>query len=205
MAAWKRGVPTVCPCAPTSNAGAWEMMSIRWPAAAAVFPATPCTFLFRGSSASASQYLESAALLHEIGLFISHDQHHRHSYYLIRNAELYGYSENEKEIIALVARYHRKSHPKLKHEGFGTLSPETQHLISVLSGILRIADGLDRTHSSLIRSIKVSKKGKIILFRLGARKKSADIDLELWGAKRKSTLFEEQFKSPVHFTVAAKR
>jgi exopolyphosphatase/guanosine-5'-triphosphate,3'-diphosphate pyrophosphatase len=155
--------------------------------------------------AAERQYLESAALLHEIGLSISHDQHHRHSYYLIRNAELYGYSENEKEIIAQVARYHRKSHPKLKHNEFGMLSSETQHIVSVLSGILRIADGLDRTHSSSIRSITILRKERSMSFRLEPARKTADIDLELWGAQRKKTLFEEQFGCLVHFTVAGKR
>src|SRR4030095_7782099 len=61
------------------------------------------------------EYLEAAGILHEVGLFVSHSQHHRHSYYLIRNSEMLGYTENEKEIIANVARYHRKSHPKAKH------------------------------------------------------------------------------------------
>ncbi len=75
------------------------------------------------------EFLEASAILHEVGLFISHAQHHRHSYYLIRNAELLGFTENEKEIIANVARYHRKSHPKDKHEGFRNLTSDEQEVV----------------------------------------------------------------------------
>ena len=64
------------------------------------------------------ELLDYAAWLHDIGFFLSHAQHHRHSFYLIRNAELLGFTEREKAIIANTARYHRKSHPKPKHEGF---------------------------------------------------------------------------------------
>ncbi len=137
-------------------------------------------------------YLEAAAVLHEAGLFVSHTQHHRHSYYLIRNAELLGFSENEKEIIANVARYHRKSHPKEKHEGFRILAHDEQIVVARLSAILRIADGLDRNHAASVRSIDIRRSGDRMLFRV-TPKAARPLDLEIWGAERKKQLFEEVF------------
>lgn len=101
------------------------------------------------------EFLESAALLHETGLFVSHDSHYRHSYYLIRNAELAGFTENEKDVIANVARYYWKSYPKFKHEGFCMLSSKDQDIVSKLASILRIADGLERSHTSAVDHLKV--------------------------------------------------
>lgn len=138
-------------------------------------------------------YLESGALLHEIGLFISHSQHHRHSYYLIRNAEMFGYLESEKEMIANIARYHRKSHPKLKHEGYGNLTYEQQQVVNALSSILRIADGLDRTHASAVRSVTVHKRSNAVIITAHPRRQSVPIDLEVWGAEQKKSLFEQTF------------
>ncbi len=145
------------------------------------------------------EYLEAAALLHEIGLFVSHAQHHRHSYYLIRNSELLGFTENEKEIIANVARYHRKSHPKIKHEGYRRLNPDDQKIVCKLASILRIADGLDRTHSSAIRDLRCRVSGKKVSITL-QRRGRRPIELELWGADRKKQLFEETFRATVRLT-----
>ena len=138
------------------------------------------------------EFLEAAALLHEIGLFVSHDQHHRHTYYIIRNAELMGFTEDEKEIIANVARYHRKSHPKLKHEGFSALSEDDQETVRKLAGILRIADGLDRSHRSNVGSVRVSRRGEHLRFDLTAHR-HANLDLEIWGVELKKGLFEDTF------------
>jgi len=144
-------------------------------------------------------FLEAAAILHEIGIFISHSNHHRHSHYLIKNSELLGYTDNEKEIIANVARYHRKSHPKPKHETFAALSPEDQHLVQKLSGIMRIADGLDRTHSRIVHDIALRRKGKNIVFQLRTGR-GKNVEMDLWGAERKKELFQEVFDVRVQFT-----
>jgi exopolyphosphatase / guanosine-5'-triphosphate,3'-diphosphate pyrophosphatase len=138
------------------------------------------------------EYLESASLLHDIGYYISHTQHHRHSYYLIRNAELPGFNDHEIEIIANVARYHRKSHPKIKHEGFSKLVPDDQERVRRLASIIRIADGLDRTHKSLVTSIKAKVSGDTVGLKLSC-KDDKDIALDIWGAERKLHLFQEVF------------
>ena len=150
----------------------------------------------------AREYLEAAAILHEVGSFVSHTQHHRHSYYLIRNAELFGYTENEKEIIANVARYHRKSHPKLKHEGYDLLSNEDQVLVSKLAAFLRIADGLDRSHASHIQRVKIRKIGRNLRVKVFHTAKG-HTELELWGANRKKQLFELVFRKKIEFVVAS--
>jgi exopolyphosphatase/guanosine-5'-triphosphate,3'-diphosphate pyrophosphatase len=136
------------------------------------------------------EFLEAAAILHEIGVFVSHSQHHRHAHYLIKNSELLGYTDNEKEIIGNIARYHRKSHPKPKHEGFVQLNSDDQHTVRMLSGFLRIADGLDRTHSSAVKDVVVKKSGKTV--KVSVRKaRGKNIEMELWGAERKKELLEE--------------
>lgn len=146
------------------------------------------------------EHLEAAGLLHEIGLYLSHSQHHLHSYYLIRNAELVGFTENEKEIIANIARYHRKSHPRSKHENFSLLDQDDRGAVLKLAAILRIADGLDRGHSSAVRDLKFSRRGeKAVCQILAAPRQKAD--LELWGADRKKQLFEEEFGVELAFVV----
>jgi len=138
------------------------------------------------------EYLEAASILHEVGSFISHTQHHMHSYYLVRNSELLGFTENEKEIIANIARYHRKSHPKLKHEEYAKMSSEDQLIVKKLASILRIADGLDRTHSSVVKDVVCISSGDELKIMIQGNKDSS-LELETWGAERKKGLFEETF------------
>ena len=143
------------------------------------------------------ELLEAAAILHEVGLFISHERHHQHSYYLIRNAELLGFREDEKEIIANIARYHRKSHPKTKHEDYFRLPDASRRIVRMMAGILRIADGLDRTHRNVVKGVRVVVGGKRVLLR-PRLKKGMKAELEIWGAKQKKSLFEEEFNRVVN-------
>ncbi len=109
-----------------------------------------------------------------------------------------GFTEIEKEIIANAARYHRKSHPKIKHEGFRLLSLEDQQLVSKLAAILRIADGLDRTHNGKIVDVKIKSIGKKLCFQISTKNK-IDLEIEFWGAERKKDLFEDIFKVSITF------
>ncbi len=136
------------------------------------------------------EFLEAAAILHEIGIYVSHSNHHRHAHYLIKNGELLGYTDNEKEIIGNIARYHRKSHPKPKHEGFAQLNNEDQRVVRILSGILRIADGLDRTHVSSVNDVVVKRSGKHVTMQL-KKARGRNVEMEVWGAERKKELLEE--------------
>ncbi|NNE72331.1 MAG: Ppx/GppA family phosphatase [Acidimicrobiales bacterium] len=131
--------------------------------------------------------LEAAAMLHNVGLFINHAAHHKHSYYVIRHSEqLTGFSERELEVVANVARYHRKSHPKQRHEPFAALSPSDQATVRVLAGLLRIAIGLDRQHRQAVESVAV---------RIGAKKltitpqgSGGQFELEAYSAANRAAL-----------------
>ncbi len=97
--------------------------------------------------------LWSAAILHNSGHFVSHDAHHKHSYYLIRYGELLGYTEAEIDVIANIARYHRKSAPKKKHQNLQNLTKEQKSIVSQLSAILRVAVALDRRRIGAIKDV----------------------------------------------------
>jgi exopolyphosphatase/guanosine-5'-triphosphate,3'-diphosphate pyrophosphatase len=110
------------------------------------------------------EFLEAAALLANVGLVISHEGHHLHSYYVIRHSEhLVGFTEREVELIAQVARYHRKSVPKLEHEAFAALAPADQQGVRILAGLLRVAIALDRTHSRVVRDVDVRDEGSVLV------------------------------------------
>lgn len=137
------------------------------------------------------EYLEAASILHNVGFFISHSQHHLHSYYLIRNSEyLTGFTDREIEIIAQTARYHRKSNPKQKHTEFARLSSEDQKIVRKLASILRIADPLNRTRSSLVRKIQCESVENTLLIHLDVVPGS-DPSLEVFSAETRKDLLEE--------------
>jgi exopolyphosphatase/guanosine-5'-triphosphate,3'-diphosphate pyrophosphatase len=143
------------------------------------------------------ELLEAAALLHDVGYHISADQHHKHSEYIIRNSAMPGFTSNETNLIASIARYHRKSHPKKKHTGFAAMSSDEQHVVQVLSSILRIAEGLDRRLQSVVRDIHVTiREAEIIV---GLQPATIVPDIELWGAERRKELMEETFGRKLRF------
>ena len=136
------------------------------------------------------QLLEASALLHDIGYFISYDRHHKHSYHLIRHANLFGFTPREREIIANLARYHRKAKPKKSHENFSRLTPEDQIIVRKLGGILRLSDGLDRRRNRQVSNIECKLSKHIFELKLfGAN----DLSVELYGAHSKGNLFEAAF------------
>ena len=117
-----------------------------------------------GLPTEAREYLEAAALLANVGLVIAHSKHHLHSYYVIRNSELTGLTDNEIEIIAQIARYHRKSAPKAGHAEFARLSADDQRLVKTLAGILRVAIGLDRSHDGRVRAVMAHvRKDRLVI------------------------------------------
>jgi exopolyphosphatase/guanosine-5'-triphosphate,3'-diphosphate pyrophosphatase len=136
------------------------------------------------------EILEAAALLHEIGYLINHSQHHKHAYHLIMHGELPGFSAHEVEMIANVARYHRRALPKKSHPNFRRLNRADRGLVRRLSGILRVADGLDRTHSGCVTGVACDRGKGTVRMVLDA---SADPKVEIWDAERKAKLFEKAF------------
>jgi exopolyphosphatase/guanosine-5'-triphosphate,3'-diphosphate pyrophosphatase len=134
--------------------------------------------------------LEAAALLHDVGYFIAYSSHHKHSYHLIRHAELFGFSPRERELIAQIARYHRKSLPKRKHETFQALGEADRQRVERLGGMLRLADGLDRRRSSAVHSVSCTFGGTLFTVRM---KGSEDMSVEIFGATAKKDLLEKAF------------
>ncbi len=142
------------------------------------------------------QLLWAAAILHNCGVYISHAAHHKHSYYLIRNAELLGFTEVELEIIANIARYHRKSKPKKKHQNYQRLpNKESRHLVSELSAMLRIAVALDRRKIGAIAAFKCEydRDSQILYLGLTPSFPNDDCGLELWSLNYKKPPFEEEY------------
>lgn len=138
----------------------------------------------------ARQMLEAAALLHDVGYFISYSDHHKHTYHLVRHADLFGFTPREREIIAQIARYHRKALPKKKHESFARLNHSDQLLVMRLGGILRLADGLDRRRNNLVTALDCSLSPSV--FRVGI-KGGGDVSVELFSGKAKGDLFAAAF------------
>jgi exopolyphosphatase/guanosine-5'-triphosphate,3'-diphosphate pyrophosphatase len=137
------------------------------------------------------ELLEAAALLHDVGYHISSDQHHKHSYYIIRNTPLLGFTNDEEELIANIARYHRKSHPKPKHENYQRVPHEKRPIVSLLAGILRIAEGLDRRRQRLISEVTTIVSANTITFQLRCRESEEMPDIEIWSAERRTPLLAE--------------
>ncbi|RCJ33860.1 exopolyphosphatase [Nostoc punctiforme NIES-2108] len=142
------------------------------------------------------QMLWAAAILHNCGHYISHSSHHKHSYYLIRNGELLGYTETEIEIIANLARYHRKSPPKKKHENYQSLLTKQQRqIVSQLSAILRLAVALDRRQIGAVAQVQCEYYQQLRQVNLLIFPSQSDDDcaLELWSLDYKKGVFEEEF------------
>lgn len=143
------------------------------------------------------EMLEYATFLHDIGSFISYVNHHAHSYYIIRNTELLGFSQQEIEIIANIARYHRKKHPRKKHPEMKDLEEVSRRVIQVLSLFLRLAESLDRSHAALVRHVGFEKMEKgekngndsVRLF----IETQGDCQLEIWGVEYERKVFGKVF------------
>jgi exopolyphosphatase/guanosine-5'-triphosphate,3'-diphosphate pyrophosphatase len=143
--------------------------------------------------------LEAAAYLHDIGYFISYNSHHKHSYHLIRHADLFGFSPQEREMIAQIARYHRKSLPKKKHVEFLRMSEKDQQTVCRLGGILRLADGLDRRRSCLVEMVELVQSGDEFRMKLVG---TEDISVEIFGGNAKKDLFEKAFGGNIVFVTS---
>jgi len=137
-----------------------------------------------------SRLLEAAALLHDVGYFISYSAHHKHSYHLIRHADLFGFTPRERELTANIARYHRKALPKKKHDEFVRLAAADRLLVSRLGGILRLCDGLDRRRNSVVEGLECALNDKSLRIKMTGH---GDLSVELFGAKAKSDLFQGAF------------
>ncbi|MBD1890229.1 Ppx/GppA phosphatase family protein [Coleofasciculus sp. FACHB-SPT9] len=142
------------------------------------------------------ELLWAAAILHNCGHHISHSSHHKHSFYLIRNGELLGYTEAEIDVIANLARYHRKSAPRKKHENYQNL-PTKQHrqIVAQLSALLRLAVALDRRQIGAIRQVQCEYNAETKELQLHLKPTQLDDDcaLEIWSLDYKKDVFEAEY------------
>jgi exopolyphosphatase / guanosine-5'-triphosphate,3'-diphosphate pyrophosphatase len=142
------------------------------------------------------ELLHYAALVHDIGCFLSHSNHQRHAYYLVRNSDLLGFTDTELAVVANTAYYHRKAIPRKRHENMRSLTRPGRQLVTVLASILRITEGLDRSHLSLVRDLRLEKRKKPNRFVLTLVSES-DCQLERWGVEAGRDLFERLYGLPL--------
>jgi exopolyphosphatase/guanosine-5'-triphosphate,3'-diphosphate pyrophosphatase len=140
--------------------------------------------------ASARPMLEVAALLHDVGHAVSYQRHHKHTYYLVLNADLPGLTDRSRDLVARVARYHRRSPPERSHSGMLGLRESEVALVRKLATLLRLADALDRSHLHPVQALRARDHGDAVVLTLVAK---GGLDLELWDAQHELPLFRRVF------------
>jgi len=147
-------------------------------------------------AATEREWLQYGALLHDIGCYIGYAKHQRHSYYLITHGDLTGFSADEIEVLASLARYHKGGRPRQAHENWRRLDPYLRVVVEKLAAILRIADGLDRSHRQIVTGVTCRLKSRRMELEVNAR---ADCEAELDAARKKANLFERVLDRSVSF------
>lgn len=143
-----------------------------------------------GLPAAARGLLEAAALLHDVGHAVSPNRHHKHTFYLVANADIPGFSDDERRLVALVARYHRRSAPERHREDLEALPLAQFRTVRRCVALLRVADALDRSHHQQVVQVRAGLRDGAV--RVAARTRGA-IDLELWDVAREAGLFRQVF------------
>jgi exopolyphosphatase/guanosine-5'-triphosphate,3'-diphosphate pyrophosphatase len=134
--------------------------------------------------------LYCAGLLHDIGYVEGYWGHHKTAYQLIMKADLPLLTEREKRIVANIARYHRGAKPKLSHEGFAALEPDDRDIVRMLASILRLVDGLDRTHTDAVRGLDLWLEGDRMVVLVDC---PYGCGSEVWAGEKKGRFFGEVF------------
>jgi exopolyphosphatase/guanosine-5'-triphosphate,3'-diphosphate pyrophosphatase len=142
--------------------------------------------------------LRAAAMLHDVGQFVSYSKHHKHSYYILLNEDVPGLTPQQQQAAASITRYHRKSVPLPTHEEFGILTEPVQEGVMKCAALLRLADAFDRQHRQLVTALRIRVTGKSVEIEVEAR---APVPLELSAAPKKSELFEKVFERKLVFEV----
>jgi len=140
------------------------------------------------------EWLEFASLLHDIGNHISYEKHHRHSYYLIKNGDLRGFEPTEIEVIALVARYHRRATPAGSRRDLRGLPKRLQRVVRVLAALLRVAESLDRSQHGVVQRVIARERAGTVRIEVFA---AGDSELEVWAANRQLGALQEALDRPV--------
>ena len=139
---------------------------------------------------SCRPYLETAALLHDVGNAVSYERHHKHTYYLIHNGDIPGLADRERELVARVARYHQRSPPELNHSGMEGLSTTEARLVRKLATLLRVANALDSSHHQPVKELRAVNGRDAVSLHFKSRQ---PVDLEVWTVERETALFRRVF------------
>jgi len=152
--------------------------------------------------ANAGKLLDAAAYLHDTGHYVSDTRHHKHSHYLVSNSDMAGFTDRERELIANLCRYHRKSMPTVLHPNFQALSAEEKRVLMQLIPLLRLADGLDRSHDQRLKDVDCLVRDYEVTLNLHS---DADVDLEQWAAEREGEVFRQVYNKSVTLMKAPAR
>jgi len=155
-----------------------------------------------GLGTAERELLYFAGLLHDVGVAVAQSAHHKHSLYIIGNAEIEGFTPRELRLMANIARYHRKALPADHHSEYMALSPDDRQLVRRLGAILRIADGLDLDHFQVIEGVRTTDSGRVVTLELESRDEAR---LALWAVGQLSDLFESEFGRRVRAVSPAAR
>ena len=136
--------------------------------------------------------LEASAYLHDVGHYISDTRHHKHSYYVVSNSDMPGFTKPEREIIANLCRYHRKALPTAEHTNLQPLDTEAKRSVTLLMPLLRLADSLDRSGEQRVKAVQCAVRPNELTVALQATE-GADVDLELWAAGQLNEIFRQVY------------
>ncbi len=131
-------------------------------------------------------FLEAASLLHDVGQLVNYRKHHQHSYQLIMHGERLPFSSRERQLVALISRYHRRRGPRKKHAEFAALPKPDRAIVRRLAGMLRIAEGLDRGHTAIVEKLAIELCPTRLTIKAVPRYAGADVSLECWGAQEQA-------------------
>jgi exopolyphosphatase/guanosine-5'-triphosphate,3'-diphosphate pyrophosphatase len=156
------------------------------------------TKLHHGLGETERALLEYAALLHDAGRHISYAGHHKHSYYVVRNGGLRGFHPEEIEVLASVARYHRRGRPSKRHAAFAGLPRRWRRVVRTLAGMLRVADALDRDHRQSVRSLSVAGRRGALLVQAAVPDDEA---AQTWAMGERTALLERALGRPIRVQI----
>jgi exopolyphosphatase/guanosine-5'-triphosphate,3'-diphosphate pyrophosphatase len=140
--------------------------------------------------ASTRPWLETAALLHDVGHAVNYQRHHKHAFYLISNVDLPGLTDHERLLVATIARFHRRTKPEVTHELMAPFSTVERRVIRKCATLLRVADSLDRSHNQPVQTLAIASRGRTVWLKVKSRQ---SVDLELWDVEHEVQLFREVF------------
>jgi exopolyphosphatase/guanosine-5'-triphosphate,3'-diphosphate pyrophosphatase len=152
-----------------------------------------------GLPPAAGKLLEAASYLHDVGHFVSNVGHHKHSYYVVANSDMAGFTERERMLIAMLCRYHRKALPSPVHNAYQSLVGDDRRTLDLMIPILRLSDNLVRGHRHRIDGVVCRLMDGEVLLQVQSK---SDIDLEQWAAERTGEAFRQVYDRPVFVTRA---